>query len=124
MLQPVIRPVRKLQINGMVESFVKTIKRDYIAHMPEPDRDAALRNVANAFKHTAEPNWPAVRLHRYGVTRCLTRQIKNASSIENAKTKKNGRLVGRPFFLRAEDIANQCDFFAVDVPALLNPFEL
>jgi hypothetical protein len=29
-----------------------------------------------------------------------------------------------PVFLRAADIANQCVFFAVDVPALLNPFEL
>ncbi|QLL13450.1 DDE-type integrase/transposase/recombinase [Pseudomonas chlororaphis subsp. aurantiaca] len=31
-LQPVTTPVRSPQSNGMAESFVKTIKRDYVAH--------------------------------------------------------------------------------------------
>jgi putative transposase len=37
-LQPVTTPVRSPQSNGMAESFVKTIKRDYVAHM-QPDRE-------------------------------------------------------------------------------------
>ncbi|WP_417787401.1 integrase core domain-containing protein, partial [Stutzerimonas xanthomarina] len=40
--------------NGMAESFVKTMKRDYIAHMPRPDRQTALRNLAIAFEHYNE----------------------------------------------------------------------
>ena len=36
---------------GMAESFVKTTKRDYIRHMPKPDRATALRNLATAFEH-------------------------------------------------------------------------
>jgi putative transposase len=53
-LQPVTTPVRSPQNNGMVKSFVKTIKRDYVAHMPKPDRETALRNMAIAFKHYNE----------------------------------------------------------------------
>ncbi len=39
---------------GMAESFVKTTKRDYIRHMPKPDRATALRNLATAFEHYNE----------------------------------------------------------------------
>ncbi|WP_371857655.1 IS3 family transposase [Pseudomonas sp. Irchel 3E19] len=53
-LQPVTTPVRSPQSNGMAESFVKTIKRDYVAHMPKPDRETALRNLAIAFEHYNE----------------------------------------------------------------------
>ncbi|MBK5552921.1 IS3 family transposase [Pseudomonas sp. TH03] len=53
-LQPVNTPVRSPQSNGMAESFVKTIKRDYVAHMPKPDRETALRNLAIAFEHYNE----------------------------------------------------------------------
>lgn len=42
------------QSNGMAESFVKTMKRDYIRHMPKPDRATALRNLAIAFEHSNE----------------------------------------------------------------------
>jgi putative transposase len=38
----------------MAESFVKTMKRDYIRHMPKPDRATALHNLAIAFKHYNE----------------------------------------------------------------------
>ena len=44
-------PVRSAQSNGMAESFVKTIKRDYVAQMPKPDRETALRNLAIALEH-------------------------------------------------------------------------
>ncbi len=53
-LQPVTTPARSPQSNGMAESFVKTIKRDYVAHMPKPDRETALRNLAIAFEHYNE----------------------------------------------------------------------
>ncbi|WP_420800581.1 IS3 family transposase [Pseudomonas corrugata] len=53
-LQPVTTPVRSPQSNGIAESFVKTIKRDYVAHMPKPDRETALRNLAIAFEHYNE----------------------------------------------------------------------
>ena len=53
-LQPVTTPVRSPQSNGMAESFVKTIKRDYVAYMPKPDRETALRNLAIAFEHYNE----------------------------------------------------------------------
>ena len=50
-LQPVTTPVRSPQSNGMAESFVKTIKRDYVTHMPKPDRETALCNLAIAFEY-------------------------------------------------------------------------
>ncbi|WP_248769692.1 IS3 family transposase [Pseudomonas sp. MWU12-2345] len=53
-LQPVTTPVRSPQSNGMAESFVKTIKRDYVTHMPKPDRETALRNLTIAFEHYNE----------------------------------------------------------------------
>ncbi|WP_231731639.1 IS3 family transposase [Colwellia sp. TT2012] len=53
-LQPVTTPVRSPQSNGMAESFVKTIKRDYVAHMPKPNRETALRNLTIAFEHYNE----------------------------------------------------------------------
>jgi len=53
-LLPLTTPVCSPQSNGMAESFVKTMKRDYIAHMPRPDRLTALRNLAIAFEHYNE----------------------------------------------------------------------
>ncbi|CAI8887570.1 transposase [Pseudomonas sp. IT-196MI5] len=53
-LQPATTPVRSPQSNGMAESFVKTIKRDYVAHIPKPDQETALRNLAIAFEHYNE----------------------------------------------------------------------
>lgn len=38
----------------MAESFVKTMKRDYIRRMPKPDRVTALRNLVIAFEHYNE----------------------------------------------------------------------
>ncbi|MNZ98687.1 IS2 transposase TnpB [compost metagenome] len=53
-LLPLTTPVCSPQSNGMAESFVKTMKRDYIRHMPKPDRTTALRNLAIAFEHYNE----------------------------------------------------------------------
>uniref|UniRef100_UPI000AEF0ED4 integrase core domain-containing protein n=1 Tax=Shigella flexneri TaxID=623 RepID=UPI000AEF0ED4 len=40
--------------NGIAESFVKTIKRDYISIMPKPDGLTAAKNLAEAFEHYNE----------------------------------------------------------------------
>lgn len=53
-LQPLTTPVCSPQSNGMVECFVKTMKRDYIGHMSKPNRATALRNLAIAFEHYNE----------------------------------------------------------------------
>lgn len=53
-LLPLTTPVCSPQSNGMAESFVKTMKRDYIANMPRPDRLTALRNLEIAFQHYNE----------------------------------------------------------------------
>jgi len=53
-LLPLTTPVCSPQSNGMAESFVKTMKRDYIRHMPKPDQATALRNLAIAFEHYNE----------------------------------------------------------------------
>lgn len=42
------------QSNGMAESFVKTITRDYIAFMSKPDARTAMQNLARAFEHYNE----------------------------------------------------------------------
>lgn len=47
-------PVRSPQSNGMAESFVKTMKRDYVSWMPKPDARPALQNLAIAFDHYNE----------------------------------------------------------------------
>lgn len=38
----------------MAESFVKTMKRDYVAFMPKPDANTAAHNLALAFEHYNE----------------------------------------------------------------------
>ncbi len=48
-LKPLTTPVCSPQSNGMAESFVKTMKRDYVAFMPKPDAATAVRNLAIAF---------------------------------------------------------------------------
>ncbi|BAK76795.1 Integrase, catalytic region [Pseudogulbenkiania sp. NH8B] len=53
-LEPVTTPVCSPQSNGMAESLVKTIKRDYVTHMPKPDATTALRNLSIAFEHYNE----------------------------------------------------------------------
>jgi transposase InsO family protein len=53
-LKPLTTPVCSPQSNGMAESFVKTIKRDYVAFMPKPDAQTAVSNLAIAFEHYNE----------------------------------------------------------------------
>ena len=53
-LEPVNTPVSSPQSNGMAESFVKTMKRDYVDYMPKPDARTAIRNLAIAFEHYNE----------------------------------------------------------------------
>ncbi|MDO3623759.1 IS3 family transposase [Ralstonia pseudosolanacearum] len=49
-LKPLTTPVCSPQSNGMAESFVKTMKRDYV----KPDAATAARNLAIAFEHYNE----------------------------------------------------------------------
>jgi putative transposase len=49
-LKPLTTPVRSPQSNGMAESFVKTMKHDYVAFMAKPDVPTALSNLAAAFE--------------------------------------------------------------------------
>jgi putative transposase len=49
-LKPLTTPVCSPQSNGMAESFVKTMKRDYVAFMPKPNAATAVRNLAVAFE--------------------------------------------------------------------------
>ncbi|EPY4908379.1 IS3 family transposase [Klebsiella pneumoniae] len=53
-LEPKNTAVRSPESNGMAESFVKTMKRDYISIMPKPDGLTAVKNLAEAFEHYNE----------------------------------------------------------------------
>nr|WP_308647120.1 IS3 family transposase [Escherichia coli] len=53
-LEPKSTAVRSPESNGIAESFVKTIKRDYISVMPKPDGLTAAKNLAVAFEHYNE----------------------------------------------------------------------
>ncbi|UIV38236.1 IS3 family transposase [Escherichia coli] len=53
-LEPKSTAVRSPESNGIAESFVKTIKRDYISVMPKPDGLTAAKNLAEAFEYYNE----------------------------------------------------------------------
>ncbi len=53
-LEPRTTAVRSPQSNGIAESFVKTMKRDYIEMMPKPDSRTSVGNLAIAFEHYNE----------------------------------------------------------------------
>ncbi|HCU0912311.1 TPA: IS3 family transposase, partial [Klebsiella variicola] len=53
-LEPKNTAVRSPESNGIAESFVKTIERDYISIMPKPDGLTAAKNLAEAFEHYNE----------------------------------------------------------------------
>jgi len=53
-LEPCTTAVRSPESNGLAESFVKTIKRDYISVMPKPDSQAAVMNLAVTISHYNE----------------------------------------------------------------------
>lgn len=53
-LEPLTTPVRSPPSNGMAESFVKTMKHNYVACMDKPDASTALSRLAIAFEHHIE----------------------------------------------------------------------
>lgn len=53
-LTPLTTPFFSSKSNGMAESFVKTMKHDYVAFMPKPDAAEAVHNLALAFGHYKE----------------------------------------------------------------------
>lgn len=48
------KSVRSHESNGIAESFVKALKRDFIIIMPKPDGLTAVKNLAEAFEHYNE----------------------------------------------------------------------
>jgi putative transposase len=50
-LKPVTTPVRSPQSNGMSESLVKTIKRDYASLALRPDAKTVMQQLGNWFEH-------------------------------------------------------------------------
>jgi transposase InsO family protein len=68
-LEPKNTAVRSPESNGIAESFVKTIERDYISIMPKPDGLTAAKNLAEAFEHYNE--WhphSALGYRRHGIS--------------------------------------------------------
>lgn len=53
-LSPRFTAVRSPQSNGIAESFVKIMKRDYISLMPKPNGLTAVKSLAVAFEHYNE----------------------------------------------------------------------
>ncbi len=53
-LEPRTTAIRSPQSNGVAESFVKTMKRDYLGMMPKPDSQTAVINLSLAFEHYNE----------------------------------------------------------------------
>ncbi|HHN8383993.1 TPA: IS3 family transposase [Klebsiella quasipneumoniae] len=78
-LEPKHTAVRSPESNGMAESFVKTMKRDYISIMPKPDGLTAVKNLAEAFEHYNE--WhPHSALGYRSPREYLRRRISNGLS--------------------------------------------
>ncbi len=50
-LKPVTTPVESPQSNGMAESFVKTIKRDYVHLALRPDAKTVMQQLPQWFEH-------------------------------------------------------------------------
>jgi len=53
-LPSLFTPVCSPQSNGTAESFVKTMKRDYIAFMPKPDARTAIADLGLALAYYNE----------------------------------------------------------------------
>ncbi|TDS74431.1 integrase-like protein [Comamonas sp. JUb58] len=63
-LEPVNTPMSSPQSNGMAESFVKTMKCDYVDFMPKPNARTAISNLAIVFEHYNEHHpHSALRYH-------------------------------------------------------------
>jgi len=70
---------RSPESNGMAESFVKTMKRDFISIMPKPDGLTAVKNLAEALEHYNE--WhPHSALGHRSPRECLRRRTSNGLS--------------------------------------------
>ncbi|VBY70119.1 integrase catalytic subunit [Burkholderia pseudomallei] len=65
-LEPLTTPVRSPQSNGMAESFVKTMKHNYVAYMDKSDAPTALSRLAIAL--------PDLRVQQFQINRRLVRR--------------------------------------------------
>lgn len=76
-LEPCTTRVRSPESNSIAESFVKTIKWDYISIMPKPDSRTAVMNLAMVFSHYNEhhpQSTPGYRSPREYIRRKLSQQ--------------------------------------------------
>lgn len=98
-LQPVTTPVRSPQSNGMAESFVKTIKRDHVAHMPKADRETALRNLAITFEQYNEKHPHSALKYRSPreFRRLAAASIQRGVGVRSDRGKSSLRSIGRRF---------------------------
>lgn len=78
-LKPLATSVRSPQSNDMAESFVKTMKRDYVAFMPKPDAMTAVRNMVTAFEHYNEEH--PHRALKYRSPRKCRRETESSSLV-------------------------------------------
>jgi putative transposase len=53
-LEPRTTPIESPQSNGMVEAFVRTIKRDYVRVSPRSDAETVLRQLSSWITHYNE----------------------------------------------------------------------
>ena len=84
-----------MQPAELAESFVKTIKRDYVAFMPKPDAATAARNLAIAFEHYNEKH-PHSAL-KYRSPREFRRRTRTGASVADGSALwpwRSGRTAG------------------------------
>jgi putative transposase len=74
-LTPIHTPVCSPQSNGMAESFVNTLKRDYVSHMDCSTAAAVLSQLPDVFEHFNEVHphsalkWKSPRMYRRELVR-------------------------------------------------------
>lgn len=72
-LRPGRTPVSSAQSNGMAESFVKMLRRDYVAVRGAPDALTVLRNLPKWFEHYNEVH----PQRRYAINRHESSDVQN-----------------------------------------------
>lgn len=79
-LEPKNTAVRSPESKGIAESFVKTMKRDYISIMPKQDELTTAKNLAEAFEHYNEWHPPHSALGYRSPREYLRRRTSNGLS--------------------------------------------
>ena len=98
-LEPKNTAVRNPDSNGIAESFVKTIKRDYINIMLKPDGLTAAKNLAEAFEHYNE--WHPHSALGYRSPREYLRQRASNGLSDNRCLQVSGNIEANPFMKKS-----------------------